>query len=230
MEGFGAPEGAEEAGRKVFEPSAPLIAGQSGRRVLGGERRPAVDAALRGGGEAGSWTAGSARRRQAVPVIGRGGGAALSRALPGLHGRALPRASHQGSRLRLGYTWLKLRVVEGRCRKARAKGPPEEARRRPLPGMMLHQDGSRHAWLAGRPPLDLIVTMDDATGAIYSAFLTEEEGTASTSGAQGGFLGARPADEPLHHRGAHFFHTPKAGGEVDRGHPTRSSSPRATRD
>ena len=46
--------------------------------------------------------------------------------------------------------------------------------------MMLHQDGSRHEWLAGQPALDLIVTMDDATGEIYSAFLIEEEGTAST--------------------------------------------------
>src|SRR4029077_11123327 len=52
--------------------------------------------------------------------------------------------------------------------------------RRPLPGMMLHQDGSRHAWLEGQPALDLIVTMDDATGEIYSAFLVEEEGTDST--------------------------------------------------
>jgi hypothetical protein len=47
--------------------------------------------------------------------------------------------------------------------------------------MMLHQDGSRHAWLEGEPPLDLIVTLDDATGQIYSAFrVEEEEGTAST--------------------------------------------------
>ena len=46
--------------------------------------------------------------------------------------------------------------------------------------MMLHQDGSRHAWLAGQPMLDLIVTLDDATGVIYSAFLVEEEGVAST--------------------------------------------------
>jgi hypothetical protein len=37
--------------------------------------------------------------------------------------------------------------------------------------MMLRQDGSRHAWLEGQGALDLIVTMDDATGAIYSAFL-----------------------------------------------------------
>ena len=49
--------------------------------------------------------------------------------------------------------------------------------RRALPGMMVHQDGSRHEWLAGQPPLDLIVTMDDATSEIYSAFFVEEEGT-----------------------------------------------------
>ena len=52
--------------------------------------------------------------------------------------------------------------------------------------MMLHQDGSRHAWLEGQPALDLILgssprtTLDDATGAIYSGLLVEEEGTAST--------------------------------------------------
>ena len=81
-----------------------------------------------------------------------------------------------------GYTWLKLHLQwKGVVGKAPRKGAHRRKReRRPLPGMMLHQDGSRHAWLAGRPPLDLIVTMDDATGAIYSAFLTEEEGTAST--------------------------------------------------
>jgi hypothetical protein len=44
----------------------------------------------------------------------------------------------------------------------------------------LHQDGSQAAWLAKEPTLDLIVTMDDATSKLYSAFLVEEEGTAST--------------------------------------------------
>ena len=47
--------------------------------------------------------------------------------------------------------------------------------RRPLPGMMLFQDGSTHEWLAGQPPLDLIVTLDDATAEIYSIFLVEQE-------------------------------------------------------
>ena len=35
--------------------------------------------------------------------------------------------------------------------------------RRPLPGMMLFQDGSTHEWLVGQPDLDLIATLDDAT-------------------------------------------------------------------
>jgi hypothetical protein len=69
-----------------------------------------------------------------------------------------------------------------------------------VPGMMLHQDGSRHAWLEGEPPLDLIVTLDDATGQIYSAFrVEEEEGTASTFRALKEVVRrARAADEPLH--------------------------------
>jgi hypothetical protein len=65
--------------------------------------------------------------------------------------------------------------------KAERRGAHRRKRpRRPPPGMMLHQDGSRHAWLAGGPPLDLVGTMDDATNEIYSAFLVEEDGTAST--------------------------------------------------
>ena len=80
-----------------------------------------------------------------------------------------------------GYTWTKTFLQSrGLLENAPRKGAHRRKReRRPL---MLHQDGSRHVWLEGRPALDLIVTLDDATGAIYSAFLVEEEGTASTSG------------------------------------------------
>ena len=35
-------------------------------------------------------------------------------------------------------------------------------------------------WLSGQATCDLIVTLDDATSEIYSAFLIEEEGTAPT--------------------------------------------------
>ena len=81
---------------------------------------------------------------------------------------------------------------------------------------MLHQDGSRAAWLAGQPALDLVVTMDDATSTVYSALLVEEEGTAST------FRGLLEVFEskglPLSlytDRGSHYFHTPEADGPVD---------------
>jgi hypothetical protein len=83
--------------------------------------------------------------------------------------------------------------------------------------MMLHQDGSRHAWLGGPPALDLIVTLDDATGTIYSAFLAGEEGTASTCRALKEVFSERGLPMSLYtDRGAHYFHTPKAGGQIDR--------------
>jgi hypothetical protein len=83
--------------------------------------------------------------------------------------------------------------------------------------MMLHQDGSRFAWLAGEPELDLIVTMDDATSELYSAFLVEEEGTASTFAALLDVFGAQGLPSSLYSdRGSHYFFTPKAGEQVDK--------------
>ena len=83
--------------------------------------------------------------------------------------------------------------------------------------MMLHQDGSRAAWLDGQPTLDLIVTMDDATSTVYSAFLVEEEGTASTLRALLEVFGAHGLPSSLYtDRGSHYFHTPKAGEAVDK--------------
>ena len=80
------------------------------------------------------------------------------------------------------YTWTKTFLhSKGLLERAERRGAHRRKRpRRPLPGMMLHQDGSRHAWLGGQPARDLIVTLDDVTSAILSAFLVEEEGTAST--------------------------------------------------
>jgi hypothetical protein len=81
--------------------------------------------------------------------------------------------------------------------------------------MLLHQDGSRAAWLLGQPELDLIVTMDDATSTIYSAFLVEEEGTASTLCALLEVFGAKGLPSSLYtDRGSHYFLTPKAGEAV----------------
>jgi transposase len=123
-----------------------------------------------------------------------------------------------------GYTWTKTFLYsKGLLEKAKRRGAHRRKReRRPLPGMMLHQDGSMHVWLADQPALDLIVTLDDATSAIYSAFLIEEEGTASTFRALTEVFGSHGLPMSLYtDRGAHYFYTPTAGGEVDRSRPTQ---------
>jgi hypothetical protein len=97
---------------------------------------------------------------------------------------------------------------------------------RPLSGMLLHQDGSRHTWLGGQPALDLIVTLDDATSELLSAFLVEEEGTASTFRALAEVFGRHGLPLSLYtDRGSHYFHTPEAGGKVDRACLTQAKRP-----
>ncbi len=124
-----------------------------------------------------------------------------------------------------GYTWTKTFLhSKGLLERARRRGAHRRKRpRRPLPGMMLHQDGSRHEWLCGQPALDLIVTLDDATGAIYSAFLVAEEGTDSTFRALNEVFGEHGLPLSLYtDRGSHYFHTAEAGGKVDRGALTQA--------
>jgi transposase len=120
----------------------------------------------------------------------------------------------------LGYTVTKLHLHRaGLVQPATQRSAHRKKRpRRPLVGMMLHQDASTHAWLPGSAARhDLIVTMDDATSAIYSMFLVDEEGTASSLRgvrevvAQHGLFCALYTD-----RGSHYFHTPEAGGKVSK--------------
>jgi transposase len=120
---------------------------------------------------------------------------------------------------RWSYTWVKTQLHTARLvLPAPRRGAHRRKRpRKPCVGMMLHQDGSRFAWLEGQPELDLIVTMDDATSDIYSAFLVEEEGTASTFRALLEVFTARVLPSSLYtDRGSHYFLTPKAGEPVDK--------------
>jgi len=85
-----------------------------------------------------------------------------------------------------------------------------------LTGMMIHQDGSTHEWVAHQQ-WDLIVTMDDATNEHYSMRFVQEEGTASS------FRGVQEVIEKqglfcsfYSDRGSHYWHTPEAGGKVDK--------------
>ena len=121
------------------------------------------------------------------------------------------------------YNWVRLSLqAHGRTRSAPRRGAHRRKRpRRPLAGMMLHQDGSTHHW-AGDQSWDLIVTMDDATSDIYSAFFMAEEGTMSTFRGLGEVIAAKGLFCSLYaDRGSHYWHTPEAGGKVDRDNPTQ---------
>jgi len=118
-----------------------------------------------------------------------------------------------------GYSFTKAQLqLAGLVTRAEHRGAHRRKReRKPAEGMMLHQDGSRHAWLTGQPPLDLIVTMDDATSTTYSAFLVEEEGTVSSfQGLLEVFCRHGLPCSLYSDRGSHYFVTPKAGGGVDK--------------
>ena len=123
-----------------------------------------------------------------------------------------------------GYTWTKTQLqLSGLIARAPRRGAHRRKRmRKPCVGMMLHQDGSRFAWLEGEPQCDLIVTLDDASNEVYSAFLIEEEGTASTFRACLEVFASKGLASSLYtDRGSHYFFTPKAGEAVDRERPTQ---------
>jgi transposase len=123
-----------------------------------------------------------------------------------------------------GYTWTKTFLQSrGLLKKASKRGAHRRKRpRRPMVGMMLHQDASRHEWIEGQPACDLVVTMDDATNDIYSAFLMPEEGTDSTfRGLLETFKVHGLPCSLYTDRGSHYFTTPKAGGPVDRSMQTQ---------
>lgn len=123
-----------------------------------------------------------------------------------------PAGRHGGER---SYTWVKNRLQAAEL-VTRAPGRGKRRERVPLPGMMLHQDGSRHQWMAGCY-WDLIVTLDDATGEHYSMFFVEEEGTASSFRGVRETIAAKGLFCSLYtDRGSHYWHTPEAGGKVDK--------------
>src|SRR6266700_3402781 len=99
--------------------------------------------------------------------------------------------------IELSYTWVKRAL-------------------RPLPGMLLHIDGSRHQWLQDERWYDLIVILDDATSEIYYAQLVEEESTVTVMAGLKEVIERKGVFCALYSdRGSHFWLTPKVGGKVD---------------
>lgn len=83
--------------------------------------------------------------------------------------------------IRISYSWVKTALQEaGLIAKGAKPGPHRKKRpRRPLPGMLLFQDGSTHEWIPTLSPLDLVVTLDDATSRVYAAEFVPQEDTVS---------------------------------------------------
>jgi transposase len=121
--------------------------------------------------------------------------------------------------IQLSYTWVQKALQGAGLVAKRHKRVPHRRRRprRPLPGMLLHIDGSKHRWLNDDRWHDLIVILDDATSEIYYAQLVEEESTRTVMAGlrevieKQGLFCALYSD-----RGSHFFVTVKEGEKVDK--------------
>jgi len=137
-----------------------------------------------------------------------------------VQGISLQLLATQGQR---SYTWVKRQLQDnGFIKKAKKRGQHRRKRERAaMVGMMLHQDASTHEWVPGKH-WDLVVTLDDATSEIYSAFFVDEEGTHSS------FRGVKEVIS-IHglfcslytDRGTHYWKTPKVGDKVDKVNKTQ---------
>jgi transposase len=124
----------------------------------------------------------------------------------------------QEHQIELSYTWVKQALQgSGLVKRGRKRGPHRKQRaRRPLPGMLLHIDGSEHRWFQDERWYDLIVILDDANSQIYYAQLVEEESTVTVMAALRQVIEGQGLFCALYSdRGTHFWLTPKAGGKVD---------------
>ena len=122
---------------------------------------------------------------------------------------------HGGTR---SYRWTKKTLqAAGQVPRATRRGVPRKKRpRKPVPGMLRHQDGSTHEWVPDGQG-DVIVTLEDATTEIYSAFFVEEEGTLSRLRGLREVIGTQGLFSSLDtDRGSHYWHTDEAGGTVDK--------------
>ncbi|HZD93215.1 MAG TPA: helix-turn-helix domain-containing protein [Candidatus Sulfotelmatobacter sp.] len=138
------------------------------------------------------------------------------------------RAEHQ---IALSYTWVKLALQgAGLVERGRQRGVHRKRRpRRPLPGMLLHIDGSRHRWFQDERWYDLIVILDDANSEIYYAQLVEEESTLTVMAGLKEVIEGKGVFCALYSdRGSHFLVNAQGGG-TGRCSPLDASGTGATR-
>ena len=122
--------------------------------------------------------------------------------------------------IKLSYQWVKVALQTAGLVPKGTRQEKHRLRRerRPLKGMMIFVDGSTHHWLPGSKfRQDLILFLDDADNEVYTAYLADEEGTRTVLPGLKEMIGQYGLFCSLYtDRGSHFFHTPKAGGPVDK--------------
>jgi transposase len=126
--------------------------------------------------------------------------------------------------IELSYTWVQKALQGAGLVPKRGKRAKHRRRRepRPMTGMLLHIDGSKHQWFGDERWYDLIVILDDATKEIYYAQLVEEESTLTVMAALRSVIESKGLFCALYSdRGSHFFVTPKGGGPVDKSRLTQ---------
>jgi hypothetical protein len=126
--------------------------------------------------------------------------------------------------IQLSYTWVQKALQGAGLVAKRGKRAKHRRRRepRPMPGMLLHIDGSKHRWFGDERWYDLIVILDDATKQIYYAQLVEEESTLTVMAGLRSVIESKGLFCALYSdRGSHFFVSPKVGGKVDKSRLTQ---------
>jgi transposase len=121
--------------------------------------------------------------------------------------------------IELSYTWVQKALQGAGLVVKRSKRGTHRRRRprRPMRGMLLHIDGSKHCWFQNSRRYDLIVILDDATSEIYYAQLVEEESTRTVMAGLREVIERQGVFCALYSdRASHFFVTPKAGEPVDK--------------
>jgi transposase len=123
-------------------------------------------------------------------------------------------------KIELSYTWVKNALqAAGLVGKKKKRGAHHKRRlRRPLAGMMLHIDGSTHAWLGSEHgKFDLVTIMDDATSEIYYARFVDEENTETIMAGLRSVIENQGVFCALYSdRASHFVCTPKGATKPDR--------------
>jgi len=120
--------------------------------------------------------------------------------------------------IELSYTWVQ-KALQGAglvARRSKRRKHRRRRERRPMTGMLLPIDGSKHQWFGDERWYDLIVILDDANSEIYYAQLVEEESTRTVMAGLRAVIEVKGLFCALYSdRGSHFFVTPKAGQKVD---------------